>query len=442
MYEFLVPDIGEGVVEAEVLGWRVQVGDQVEEDQILVELLTDKAEIEIPSPRAGRVHRLHYRVGEIVPVGAVLIEIDDESTGEARTAPAPAAAPQPAPAARTAKDPAPPAPASRAAAPAPAPPGSSAHLPELPARPHSDQKATAPPAAAGPAVRAVPSVRALARRLGVDLAGVQGTGPVGRIMQRDVEKRHAELSVRGAPEARATAAAQDEPDWVREPLRGVRRTIARRMQRARRTAAHFTYVEELDVSELLAAVAASALREVSPLAFIAHAVVRVMPDFPLLNASIDDEREEIVRKGVVHLGIAVATDAGLLVPVIREAAKLPVAQLAQAIEAVARGAREGTLAPADLRGSTFTITSLGKLGGIVSTPIVNHPEVAILGVNRIREEPRYVGGQLAARQLMNVSVSVDHRIADGLVAARFVQALREILEGAHFDELGDGRKRT
>jgi pyruvate/2-oxoglutarate dehydrogenase complex dihydrolipoamide acyltransferase (E2) component len=201
-------------------------------------------------------------------------------------------------------------------------------------------------------------------------------------------------------------------------------------------------VEEIDMTDLLARVAKSDLREVSPLAFIASAVVRTLPDFPHLNASIDDEREEIVRKGVVHLGIAVATDAGLLVPVIREAAKLPVAALARAIEEKARGAREGGLAPADLRGSTFTITSLGRLGGIVSTPIVNHPEVAILGVNRIREEPRYVGGALAARQLMNVSLSVDHRIADGLVAARFVQALREILEGARFAELGDGREQA
>jgi pyruvate/2-oxoglutarate dehydrogenase complex dihydrolipoamide acyltransferase (E2) component len=433
VYKFELPDIGEGVVEAEVLDWKVQVGDEVAEDQILVELMTDKAEIEIPSPRAGRVHRLHYRVGEIVPVGAVLIEIDDESPGGVRTAPEPAVRP----AARAVRSPEP---APRAPAPTPAEPA--AHLPELPARPHSDQKATAPPPAAGPAVRAVPSVRALARRLGVDLAGVQGTGPLGRIMKRDVEKRHADLSSRGAPEARATTPVQDEPDWVREPLRGVRRTIARRMQRARRTAAHFTYVEELDVTELLAHIAASELSQVSPLAFIAHAVVRTLPDFPLLNASIDDEREEIVRKGVVHLGVAVAADAGLLVPVIREAAKLSVAALAQAIEAVARGAREGSLAPADLRGSTFTITSLGKLGGIVSTPIINHPEVAILGVNRIREEPRYAGGALAARKLMNVSLSVDHRIADGLVAARFVQALREILEGARFAELGGGKERS
>jgi pyruvate/2-oxoglutarate dehydrogenase complex dihydrolipoamide acyltransferase (E2) component len=445
VYKFLLPDIGEGVVEAEVLDWKVQVGDRVEEDQVLVELMTDKAEIEIPSPRAGRVHRLHYRNGEVVPVGAVLIEIDDESPGEGRTAPAPAEPRPPAP--REASVPrapaAPPAArATRAEKSAAPPPQPVAHPPEQPARPHSDQKATAPPRAAGPAVRAVPSVRALARRLGVDLAGVQGTGPLGRIMKRDVERRHAELSERAVPEARAERTEKDEPDWVREPLRGVRRTIARRMQRARRTAAHFTYVEELDLTDLLARIGKSDLSSVSPLAFIAHAVVRTLPEFPLLNASIDDEREEIVRKGKVHLGIAVATDSGLLVPVIRDAARLSVAGLAQAIEALARGAREGGLAPADLRGSTFTITSLGRLGGVASTPIVNHPEVAILGVNRIREEPRYVEGSLAARRLMNVSLSVDHRIADGLVAARFVQALRDVLEGARFAELGDGREQS
>ena len=441
MYKFELPDIGEGVVEAEVLDWKVQVGDHVAEDQVLVELMTDKAEIEIPSPRAGRVHRLHYRVGEVVPVGAVLIEIDDEGEGASagRTTPAPVAA-APSKPRRPREAPAPSAHPPEPSAATAHPPEPGAHPPELPARPRSEQRATAPPPAAGPSVRAVPSVRALARRLGVDLAGVQGTGPGGRIMKRDVERRHAELSVPAASEARATRPPRDEPDWVREPLRGVRRAIARRMQRARRTAAHFTYVEELDVTELLARIEASELSEVSPLAFIAFAVVRTLPEFPLLNASIDDEREEIIRKGVVHLGVAVATDTGLLVPVIRDAARLPVAELARAIEAKARSAREGGLAPADLRGSTFTITSLGKLGGVISTPIVNHPEVAILGVNRIREEPRYVGGQLAARRLMNLSLSVDHRIADGLVAARFVEALREILEGARFAELGQGRE--
>jgi len=439
VFKFELPDIGEGVVEAEVLAWKVQVGDWVDEDQVLVELMTDKAEIEIPSPRAGRVHRLHFRVGEVAPVGAVLIEIDDESESAGRTAPAPAVAPREAP-----EEAEPPVPLPDRVEPAseprePAAPA--AHPPELPARPRSEQKATAAPKApTGPPVRAVPAVRALARRLGVDLAGVQGTGPGGRIMKRDVEASRAALA--DETPAEKPPAAQDEPDWRREPLRGLRRAIARRMIRARRTAAHFTYVEELDLTALLERIEASPLRGVSPLAFLAHAVVRALPDFPLLNASIDDEREEIVRKQKVHLGVAVATESGLVVPVIRDAAALSVRGLADAIETLARKAREGELSPAELRGSTFTITSLGKLGGIASTPILNYPEVAILGVNRIREEPRFADGELVERRLMNLSISVDHRIADGLVAARFVQALRDTLEGVRFAELGSGGDRS
>jgi pyruvate/2-oxoglutarate dehydrogenase complex dihydrolipoamide acyltransferase (E2) component len=441
MFQFKVPDIGEGVVEAEVITWRVNEGDTVEEDQILVDLLTDKAEIEIPSPVAGRVHRLHAAVGEIVPVGAVLIEIDDEAAADDRPAAETAAVTQasspgtqPAPASRpeTSTGAAPP-PAADSPPPAttPSPPAATparpAHRPPaMPARPRSQQLASA----RGGPVEAVPAVRDLAKRLGVELEEVQGTGPGGRIMRRDVERHQAGAEtepVFAPPE-------QDEPDWERRPLRGLRRAIARRMVQARRTAAHFTYVEEVDMTHLLERMQASGI-DVSPLAFIAHATVRTLPQHETLNASIDGAREEIILKRDVHLGIAAATDGGLLVPVVRDAAGLSVTELAQAIETLAGRAREGRLRPAELKGSTFTITSLGKLGGIISTPIVNYPEVAILGVNAIRAVPLFVDGELQERRVMNLSISVDHRIADGVVAAEFIRDLKAILESADFSEL-------
>jgi pyruvate dehydrogenase E2 component (dihydrolipoamide acetyltransferase) len=290
-------------------------------------------------------------------------------------------------------------------------------------------------------VHAVPAVRELAKRLGIDLTRVRGSGPDGRIMRRDVEA----FAASGPPEASEPARAQptapapiDPPDWRREPLRGLRRAIAERMAHSRRTAAHFTYVEELDLSLLLERVAKSELADVSPLAFIAHAVVRTLARFPVLNASIDDARGELVYKGNVHLGIATATEGGLVVPVVRDAAGAGVAELARRIADAAERARSGRALPGELSGSTFTITSLGKLGGVVSTPILNHPEVAILGVNAIRRLPRVIGESIVPRQVMNLSISVDHRIADGIVAANFVQELARLLEGAEFEELETG----
>lgn len=427
MFKFLLPDIGEGVVEAEILEWKVAVGDRVEEDQVLVELMTDKAEIEVPSPRAGRVTALHFQPGDVAPVGAVLLEIDDGAASDP-------ALPEPTPVREVTPAPAPTAHAS--------PPASeAAHPPRLPERPRSQQRATqhAEPGPMPLAGDAVPAVRELARRLGVDLAGLTGSGPGGRIMKRDVEAAQAGHRTEPSPASPPALAVADEPDWEREPLRGLRRAIARRLVHARRTAAHFTYVDEVDASELLDRAATSGLGDVSPLAFIAHASVRALARWPILNSSIDDERQEIVHKRTVHLGIATATDEGLVVPVIRDTARLSLRELAAAIEDVARRAREHRLAPADMRGGTFTVSSLGKLGGLVSTPILNHPEVAILGVNKLREEPRVHDSRIVARRVLNLSLSVDHRIADGLVAARFIQDVREILEGTRFDELSAGR---
>jgi pyruvate dehydrogenase E2 component (dihydrolipoamide acetyltransferase) len=257
-------------------------------------------------------------------------------------------------------------------------------------------------------------------------------------MRRDVEAFQAGGAAAVPAAARAVEreagpAPVDPEDWTRTPLRGLRRTIAERMTHARHTAAHFTYVEEVDVTRLMERISGAG-SGISPLAFIAHAAVRALAGYPVLNASIDDARGEIVMKGHVHLGIATATKQGLIVPVVRDAAQLGVADLAARIAKLAEGAREGSLGPGDLRGSTFTITSLGKLGGIVSTPILNHPEVAILGVNAIRRQPRVIDDAIVIRSVMNLSISVDHRIADGVVAAQYVGEVKRILEEMEFDE--------
>jgi pyruvate dehydrogenase E2 component (dihydrolipoamide acetyltransferase) len=461
MYRFLLPDIGEGVVEAEVIEWRVREGERVELDQALVELMTDKANIEIPSPVAGVVHKLGFAQGAIVPVGAVLIEIDDGAGAAASTpagsAPAPRAEP---PTASEVDEPQPPAPARRAAsAPAPRAPepaSAGAHPPAMPARPGLSHHRGAVSARPGLA-QAVPAVRELAKRLGVELANVAGTGPGGRVMRRDVEEA-ARNPAPPAPPAQLTRAVQpgespaadpaksedapesgaratDPEDWRRVPLRGLRRAIARHMREAKQHAAHFTYVEELDLTRLLEQAEALPGQKLSPLAFIARAVVRALPAQPALNASLDEARDELVYKGKLHLGIAVAAPDGLIVPVIRDAAALSTRDLALATEALARRAREGKLTPDELRGGTFTITSLGKLGGVVSTPIVNYPEVAILGVGAIRKLPRFVGEQVVARRVMNLSISVDHRVADGAHAAQLVADVKAILESADFPDV-------
>ena len=424
MVRFELPDIGEGVVEAEILDWKVQEGELVKEDQILVELLTDKAEIEIPSPYSGRVQRICFQVGEIAPVGAVLIEIDEDGSGPGVTVPTPTSAAEP---------------VETAAAPA----RGSAHPPALPERPRSQQKASERPERES--VDAVPAVRDLARRLDVDLDRVQGSGPGGRVMRRDVERaQRGGDRIEGVEQGPASGETTTDPeDWERRPFRGLRRAIARRMVQARRTAAHFTYVEEVDLTDLLAAserVAESSPR--SPLPFIAHATLRSLARSPVLNASIDDEREEMIFKAVVHLGIATATDDGLVVPVIHEAARFSVAELAEEIDALARKAREGRLTPGELRGSTFTITSLGKLGGVMSTPILNYPEVAILGVGALRSVPVLRGSELEARSVLNLSISVDHRITDGLEAARFVADLKAKLEGVDFPGFAASRSQA
>ena len=407
-YEFKLPDIGEGVVEGEVVRWLVKEGDAVREDQPLVEIMTDKATVEIPAPRAGTVAKRFYAEGEICPVGKVLVTIEVAQTGTASEAVPTAAAPEPAEAAgRTAKH----------AAGGPAP------------------TAATTVERAGQ-VLATPATRKLARTLGVDIRGVSGTGRAGRITSDDV--RAHQSGGGGDTRTGATPAGLSrpgaEPGDVRLPFRGVRKKIAERLVHSKHTAAHFTYVEEVDCTELVALRARANERlagrgtKLSYLPFIIKATVGALAKFPQLNSTLDEVAGEIVQRAAHHIGLATATDSGLIVPVVRDAGGKSLVRLAAEIERLAEATRSGKATREDLSGSTFTVTSLGALGGLLATPIINHPEVAILGIHKIAKRPAVVGDRIVIRDLMNLSISVDHRVVDGYEAAQFVAAIKAALE--------------
>ena len=396
MADFKLPDLGEGVTEAEIDRWLVAEGDVIDEDAPLVEVITDKATAEIPSPYAGVVARIHVEAGTIVPVGTTLVTIGD---GEAQVGP---------PTAATIG-----APAGTGLAPPPPPPDTA-------------------PTTQGAQVKATPPVRKLARELGVNLDTVAGKGPGGRITREDVEAR---------AESPAEAAADEPPPSTtaspagerRESLRGVRRTIATRMSDAHRIVPPVTHVEECDVTELdatrkLANERAPNLPRLTYVPFIIKAVVRALKTYPALNASLDEEAEEIVYYDRYDIGIAVDTPAGLTVPVVKEADGKRLRELASEIDRLASGAREGTLQADDLRGGTFTISSPGPYGGLMATPIVFHPQSAILGVHRAIDRPVVRDGQIVARKMMNLSITFDHRILDGMTASRFVLDVVDLLE--------------
>ena len=385
MPDFKLPDLGEGVTEAEVDRWLVQEGDVVGEDDPLVELITDKATAEIPSPYEGVVSRIHVKAGEVVPVGTVLITIGEDHGGSAPPPPPP-----------------PPPPA------AAEPPAST---PEPPA-------ATPEPSSNG-SVKAMPPVRKLARDLGVDITAVRGSGPGGRVLREDVE----------------AAAGTGTPGGAgrREPLRGVRRLIAERMSAAHRIVPPVTHVEECDVTELDAT--RKLVNERNPdklkltyMPFLVKAVVAGLKAYPALNASLDEDAGEIVYHDRYDVGIAVDTPAGLVVPVVRDADRKRLREVAEDVDRLAKGAREGTLRSDELKGSTFTISSPGPFGGLMATPIVFHPQSAILGVHRAQERPVVRDGQVVIRQMMNLSITFDHRILDGMTAAKFVLDVAKLLE--------------
>ncbi|HWB48055.1 MAG TPA: dihydrolipoamide acetyltransferase family protein [Stellaceae bacterium] len=388
-----LPDIGEGTTEAEIVGWLVKIGDHVDEEAPLAEVMTDKATVEIPAPVSGTVVALNGKVGEKLAVGSDLVVLETEA----------AAAPRPAPSLPPAGEP----------LPRNAGEGGSGRRPET-----GDGKPLAAPA-----------VRNRARDLGIDLHLVQGTGPEGRITHSDV-LAYAERRAPRAPAAAPTAARGEIEDI---PLTGLRRAIAEHLQSAWRRIPHFAYVEAVDVSaveELRTHLneTRSERGHLTLLPFLMRAIVAAVAVHPQVNARFDDEAGVLHRYRAVHLGIATQTPAGLTVPVVRDAQKLDLWQAAAAIARLAAAARESKAKREELTGSTITITSLGPLGGLAATPVINHPEVAIVGVNRIVEQPVVRGGQVVIRKMMNLSSSFDHRIVDGWEAASFIAKVKAGLE--------------
>lgn len=458
IYTVRVPDIGEGVAEVELVAWHVKPGDRIVEDQVLADVMTDKATVEVPAPVHGVVVSLGGEPGQVLAVGSDLIRIETDAPVPKAKAPAEQTAQAAAAAAATAAAPAKPAAATSAstAAPAKAAPRAAATRSSPPAAAQSAAPAIArplpaePPAATAARVLASPSVRARAWELGIDLAGVRAASPSGRIMHADLDAALAAGTAPGRRARPASAAPRAAPaeDMVEAiKIIGLRRKIAQKMQESTRRIPHFSYHEEVDVTELEALRehlnergrdASPAAARLSPLAFIIRAITRAVPDFPQVNATLDDDAGVLHRHSAVHLGLAAQTDAGLLVPVMRHAEALDLHAIAAETARLAALARSGKATRDELTGSTITVTSLGKLSGIATTPVINHPEVAIIGVNKIVERPMIRRGAVATRCMMNLSGSFDHRVVDGAVAAAFVQRLRELLEHPATLFIGDG----
>ena len=424
-----VPDIGEGIAEVELVAWYVKPGDTVAEDQTLADVMTDKATVEVPSPVVGTVIALGGKIGEVMAVGSELIRIEVEGAGNVQAAPAaaaksvaPAMAPAPVAAARPSPSPSPSSPLPVPAPPSPPPP------------PRQAAPMVAAPAARRPGDKPIasPAVRQRAWDLGIELQFVAGSGPDGRITHEDLDAYVARAS--GTQSARGGAHYAERNDEEAIPVIGLRRKIAQRMQESKRRIPHFTYVEEIDVTELeqlrtrLNAQWAEERGRLTVLPLLARAVVLAVRKFPQINARFDDEAGIVTRYGAVHIGIATQTDAGLAVPVLRHAESRDLWATATEIARLAEVTRSARATREELSGSTITITSLGALGGIVTTPVINHPEVAIVGVNRMVERPMIRGGAVVPRLMMNLSSSFDHRVVDGMHAAEFVQALRGLLE--------------
>jgi len=412
MGEFVIklPDVGEGIAEAEVVEWNVKVGDLVKEDDPLVSVMTDKATVELPSPVPGKVLWLGALVGDVLAIGSDLVRIEVEGEGNASGA-EPAAEPS-------------------AVAEGLPPSAGSAPAPETQPKPAPPRRApsAALPRAQGEKPIAAPSVRGRARTMGVDLRFVHGSGPAGRITHDDLD----DFAVRGGGPAPRGLFADHSVEEIR--VIGLRRRIAQKMQEAKRRIPHFSYVEEVDVTELeaLRARLNAMRREDQPhltlLPFLVRALVKALRDYPMINARYDDDAEIIYRYGGVHVGIAAQTPQGLMVPVLRHAESVDLWDAAAEIQRLAEAARAGRAKAEELKGSTISVSSLGSLGGIVSTPVINAPEVAIIGVNKIAVRPVYDQGTWLPRKMMNLSSSFDHRVIDGAHAAEFVQRLKALLE--------------
>ncbi|MCB9666572.1 MAG: 2-oxo acid dehydrogenase subunit E2 [Myxococcales bacterium] len=440
-FEFRMPDIGEGVSEGEIVQWHVTAGDTVSEEDPMVEVTTDKATVTIDVPRAGIVADLCAKVGDIVNVGTVIAVIDTEATQENR--PVQQGTPSSGPAATAVgdiKDSGLPGVLSftRSRRPSVRPAGGNGGS-DHPHAPFSDNPL------------ATPAVRKLARDMGVELGGVPSTGEGGRITRTDVMtfiKQTGAGAVLNTRESRletdthvlAPRPLLSEPPTAvhdleeRRPFVGIRRRIAERMQHAKNTAAHFTFVEECDVTHLcevrerLLPEAEAHGVKLAYLPFIVKATVGALKKHLELNTILDEEAHELVTRRYFHIGIATATERGLLVPVLRHADRLSILEIAREIDRLARGAREGSLSPAELKGSTFTVTSLGKHGGLLATPVLNFPEVGVLAVHRIRERAVVRDGQITIGDVMMLSLSFDHRLIDGHVGAAFTYEIIRSLE--------------
>jgi 2-oxoisovalerate dehydrogenase E2 component (dihydrolipoyl transacylase) len=399
-YIFKLPDLGEGTVESEIGEWNIKVGDVVAEDAVVGTMMTDKAAVELNSPVTGKVKSLAGEPGDMIPVGAPLIVFEtaagvpNEEQAEVAAVEEPVAVPV--------EETAPPAAADTAPAPAV----------------HNGKVVTSP------------AIRRRAKEAGIDLSAVPGTGAGGRILRKDFDRfvRTARGVVAPSPAAAPT------PRTEEIKVIGLRRVIAERMSEANREVPHFAYVEEIDITEL------EALRQhlndrigdpsarLTLLPFLSLALIKALRDFPQCNTTYDRDRNVLLRHGAVHLGVATQTPDGLKVPVVRNAERRSLQDLAAEIRRVTDAARNNTAKKDELSGSTITITSLGKLGGIVSTPVINLPEVGIIGVNKAAERPVVLNGQIAVRLMMNLSSSFDHRFVDGYDAAAMIQQIREMLE--------------
>ncbi len=386
-FEFKLPDIGEGVVEGEIVRWFIEEGDSVEEDQPIVEVMTDKVTVEIPSPRKGRIARRIGEEGQIIEVGTTLVVIEESGTG------GPAAA----------------------------------------TRSRTEIQKTEQPVAdpenkigsdKNTGILATPAIRKLARQMGVDLSKIQGTGSGGRIVQEDLHQY-----------PNTPTATEEQAETI--PYRGLRRKIGSQLLLSKKTAPHYTYVEEVDVTELvrLRAELEEKNKDVhlTYLPFVMRAVVEGLKKYPLLNSTLNEEEGVIQLRKYYNLGIATAAPEGLIVPVVKHVDTKNILQLAREIATLAESARAGKITLEELQGGTFTLTSLGALGGVLATPIINLPQVAILGIHKISQKPVVRNEQIVIRDMMNLSISLDHRVVDGIVAAEFLHHIIPLLEDPDTD---------
>lgn len=399
MIDVTLPDIGEGIAEGEIVKWNVQPGDLIQAEDPLVEILTDKASIEIPSPFGGTVTKLLFTEGDLVPVGHVIMQLNKVE------AVSPTAVP------------------------------SAADLSQAPViqqtKPSIDTDLTL-----NPEIQATPSIRRLARQLEIDLNQIQGSGAYGRILKEDLRQAPSQSAVLPVKSTAISSSVDSTVHLLEEriPLRGIRRKIAAQMTKAKFTAPDFLYADEADLTELVAF-----RKEVAPglkqegikmtyLPFVVKAVVSALKKYPSLNATLDDEAQELIYKKYYHIGIATASPNGLFVPVIKNADQMSLIELALEIERLATAVREGKAKPEDLKGGTFTITNIGVIGGLISAPIINHPEVAIMALNKIYQKPMVYQNEIAIRWACTLSISFDHRVVDGSDGAYFTNHIIQLLQ--------------